>query len=88
MDPDGPVWSRHFSDAPDAEDCELLARSLKTLGVERMVVGHTVDTKGVRSACDGRVWMIDVGMAAYYGGKPAVLEIDAQGARAITASPG
>jgi hypothetical protein len=45
------------------------------LGVKRMVLGHTVHTEGIVKNCDGKVWCIDVGMAAYYGGHPEVLEI-------------
>ena len=40
-----------------------------------MVVGHTVQKNGINAACDGRVWRIDVGMAAFYGGTVQVLEI-------------
>jgi hypothetical protein len=40
-----------------------------------MVVGHTVQRTGITSFCGGRVWCIDVGIAAYYGGRPEVLEI-------------
>lgn len=72
--PDGPVWSRHYSDKPDATDCALLDEALTALDADRMVVGHTVQPQ-VTSACDGKVWMVDVGMAAHYGGKPAALEI-------------
>ena len=72
---DGPVWSRHFSDEPDAEDCRLLEATLERLAAQRMVVGHTVQTGGISSACDGRVWRVDVGMADHYGGQPAVLEL-------------
>ncbi len=75
VDQDGPVWTRAYSDQPDAEDCAMLERSLELLGAERMIVGHTVHTEGVQSACDGKVWMIDVGMAAHYGGPIQVLEI-------------
>jgi hypothetical protein len=70
---DGPVWSRHFSDSPDAEDCHLLEEVLDDL---RMVVGHTVQDEGISSACGEMVWRIDVGLARHYGGSPAVLEIE------------
>ena len=40
-----------------------------------MVVGHTVQREGITSACDEKVWRIDVGLARLYKGKPAVLEI-------------
>jgi len=74
-DSEGPVWTRAYSDGPDAKDCEMLGDVLTTLDAERMVVGHTVHTEGIQSACDDRVWMIDVGMASHYGGRPAALEI-------------
>lgn len=75
IDPKGPVWNRDYSDRPDADDCAQLGEALAILGVARMVVGHTVHTEGIQSACDDRVWMIDVGMAAHYGGPVEVLEI-------------
>ena len=72
---DGPVWSRHYSDDPDAEDCRLLEETLEALGARRMVVGHTVQEEGINPACGDMVWRIDVGLARHYGGSPAVLEI-------------
>ena len=72
---DGPVWSRHYSADPDVEDCRLLEVTLDELGANRMVVGHTVGKDGISSACEDKVWRIDVGLAAHYGGRPAVLEI-------------
>ncbi len=83
---DGPLWSRHFSDEPDASDCKLLAASLSTLGAKRMVVGHTVQPK-IRPACDQRVWRVDVGMAAHYGGRPEVLEIKNGSAKPLASAP-
>jgi len=72
---DGPVWSRHYSKEPDEEDCRLLDLALEQLGAQRMVVGHTVQDEGISSACDGRVWRVDVGMAEHYGGDAAVLDL-------------
>ena len=80
---DGPVWSRHYSDDPDAEDCRLLDDVLDELGARRMVVGHTVSREGISPACEERVWRIDVGMARHYGGRPAVLEIENGSTRII-----
>jgi hypothetical protein len=40
-----------------------------------MVVGHTVQGTGITAFCGARVWCIDVGQAAYYKGRPEVLEI-------------
>jgi hypothetical protein len=81
---DGPIWSRHFSDAPDAQDCADLQRSLEIVGAKRMVVGHTVIMEGIRSACEDRVWMVDVGMASHYGGKAAALEITSAGVEVLS----
>jgi hypothetical protein len=69
------VWSRHYSDEPDAEDCRLLEEALDGLGARRMVVGHTVQREGISPACGGKVWRIDVGLARHYGGKPAILDL-------------
>jgi Calcineurin-like phosphoesterase len=75
MQPDSPVWSRHFSDEPDEADCKLLEKSLGTLKAKRMVVGHTVQRE-IRPACGEQVWRIDVGMAAHYGGSAQVLVLE------------
>jgi hypothetical protein len=69
-----PVWTRDYSDAPGTSDCEELHATLSLLGASRMVVGHTVQS-AANPACDDQVWLMDVGMAAHYGGSPAALEI-------------
>lgn len=78
---DAPIWTRAFSQA--TTDCALLQKSLDLLRVKRMVVGHTPQLNGITSDCDGKIWRIDVGMAAHYGGKPAALEITKDGVRAL-----
>jgi len=72
---DSPIWSRHYSDETDAQDCALLDEVLAAVPAQRIVVGHTVQYNGITSECDGKVWRIDVGMATYYGGSISVLEI-------------
>ena len=52
----------------------MLTEALQLLGASRMVVGHTVQ-QGANTACDGKVWAMDVGMASHYGGQPAAIEI-------------
>jgi hypothetical protein len=80
---DGPVWSRHYSDDPDGEDCRLLEEVLDDLDARRMVVGHTVQDEGISPACGDMVWRIDIGLARHYGGSPAVLEIEDASIRVI-----
>jgi hypothetical protein len=70
---DSPLWTRAL--AGKDVDCAAVDRTLATLGVARMVFGHTVQDHGVSSACDGKVWRIDVGLAKLYGGPIEVLEL-------------
>ena len=82
-DSDDPVWDRHFSDEPDSADCLLLGEVLAALDCDRMVVGHTPMEDGVTTWCDDRVWCIDTGAAAAYGGPVEVLEITGRGIRVL-----
>ncbi len=88
VDEDGPVWTRRYG-APKLDDaaCRVLAKTLSLLGAQRMVVGHTVQEKGLSGACGDTVFRIDVGLAKHYGHRPAqVLEITKAGVRVLTAS--
>ncbi len=83
--PDGLVWLRDYSiPEPTAKACADLDAALAELKVVRMVVGHTVQASGITSACDDKVWRIDVGMAKHYGGKPAALEIKGEQLTVLT----
>jgi hypothetical protein len=68
-----PVWTRLYGYEP--VDCGALDHALERLGAKRMVVGHTPQQTGITSACSGKLWRIDVGLAKYYGGPIEVLEI-------------
>jgi hypothetical protein len=74
-DPEGPLWTRRYSDDKAGVDCERLGTALAALELDRMVVGHTPHLEGVSSACEGKVWRIDTGLSAFYGGAHEVLEI-------------
>jgi len=81
-----PIWVRDYSDGtPPAAHCAELGRVLNALSAQRMVVGHTVQQQGINSACDGKVWRIDVGLSRFYGGKPSVLEIRGDEVRPLSA---
>ncbi len=82
-DEQSPVWTRRYSDNPGPADCAVLEEALAALPAKRMVVGHTVHTEGITSACGGKVWLIDVGMASYYGGHPEALEIVGEEVRVL-----
>jgi hypothetical protein len=83
----GPIWVRDYSlDPVAANTCDALGQVLAALGARRMVVGHTVQKTGITSACDDRVYRIDVGLSRYYGeGAIQVLEIDGAQVRTLSA---
>jgi len=82
-----PIWMRDYSQDPVSPDtCRALGEVLSALGVRRMVVGHTVQKSGISSACDDRVYRIDVGLSRYYGQGPIqVLEIERDRVRVLSA---
>jgi hypothetical protein len=80
---DSPQWTRLYSDEPDSVACVTAREVLDALGAKRMVMGHTVQEDGVTSYCNGRIWCIDVGMAAHYGGSVEVLEIKGDAVRVL-----
>ena len=49
------VWSRAYSreDARDC-DCDALDRTLKASGLQRVVMGHTIQSHGINTACNVR----------------------------------
>ncbi len=75
---DSLVWTREYGGELTPEICGRVETVLHELGVQRMVVGHTVQEHGIASGCNGKVFRIDVGLSDYYGNKPTqVLELDA-----------
>lgn len=86
-DPDGPLWTRVYGEPQLGQQaCSILDETLRLLGAERMVVGHTVQRRGLSSACDGKVFRIDVGLSAHYGEQPVqALEILGNDTRILTA---
>lgn len=85
-----PIWVRDYSLDPVAPAaCETLGEVLSQLGVRRMVVGHTVQSAGISSACNDRVYRIDVGLSSYYGSGPIqVLELEGERVRILSAPRG
>jgi hypothetical protein len=82
---ESPQWTRLYSSDPDAVACEVLEQALTALEAKRMVMGHSIQASGIASACASRAWLIDVGLAAYYGGPMEVLEIVGDSVRVLGA---
>lgn len=87
MADDGLVWTRRYSERPTPQDCAALGEVLDMLGAKRLVVGHTVQKEGITEGCGGKVWRVDVGMSAFYGGKTEVLEIAGGDLRRLGETP-
>jgi hypothetical protein len=84
----GPLWLRTYSDGiPPTRACAELASVLEWLSAKRLVVGHTVQEQGINSACQGRVWRIDVGLSRSFGAPPSVLEIAGDKTRVLQSVP-
>ena len=85
--PDSPFWTRRYGGTEGEEEtCASVAQALDILGLERMVVGHTIQEQGINSACDGTLWRIDIGVSSFYGDRPPqVLEIANDRVRVLTA---
>jgi hypothetical protein len=73
---ESPVWHRGYAMEVDEAGCAALEDALARVGARRMVVGHTVQERGITSACSEQVWRIDVGLSRYYGGPREVLVIE------------
>lgn len=84
---DAPVWTRLYgAEELSQEACETLGSVLSALSVKRLVVGHTVQRRGISSACGERVFRVDVGLSDFYGDNPTqVLEIRGTETRVLTA---
>jgi hypothetical protein len=80
--PDSPIWTRVWGLGPI--DCERLDAVLRALDAERMVVAHTPQLTGITSECAGRLWRIDTGMSAYYGGPIQVLDLSGGSPRVLS----
>jgi hypothetical protein len=84
---DSPIWTRRYSSGTlSAALCAELEGVLRELEADRLVVGHTIQKRGISSACDDKIWRIDVGMARHYGGDIAALEIVRGKSRVLTPS--
>ncbi len=75
--PDGPFWFRGYARWSEDEGRQQVARILRRLDADHLVVGHTPQSSyTIRSRFGGKVFLIDTGMLApIYRGRPSALEI-------------
>lgn len=78
-DPLGPLWYRGLANDDETLRAPMVDAILERYGAQRMVLGHTVTQGIVWPRFDGRVILNDVGIAAYYGGYEAFLELGPDG---------
>lgn len=71
----GILWNRELSIG--SPDCEKLEKILKHFKVNGLIVGHTVQTNGINSKCNNKIWRVDTGMSKAFGSEEniQVLEI-------------
>lgn len=74
----GPLWYRGAIYCRAIEERPILEDSLKKLGVNQAIVGHTTSPDAtVHSLHDNKLVMLDTGMLVkYYSGRPAALVIE------------
>ncbi|RKP09030.1 Metallo-dependent phosphatase-like protein, partial [Thamnocephalis sphaerospora] len=73
---EGPAWYRGYALGNERVVCAALKRALDIMGVKQMVTGHTLQNKGqVLTRCDGRLFVIDVGISRAYKGAQAAIDI-------------
>ena len=72
-DREGPLWYRGLAESPMESS---LAQLLDEQKARRIVIGHTVQARGITLLFDGRLALIDVGMSSKMNdAPPACLEI-------------
>ena len=71
----GILWNRELS--LGSPDCKKVEKVLKHFKVNSIIVGHTVQDKGINNKCNNKVWRVDTGMSSAFGSKNniEVLEI-------------
>ncbi len=75
IDPDGPLWYRGLAQGDETAAAHV-DTVLRNMGVQRIVIGHTVTAGTVTPRYGGKVVLIDNGMAEAYGSRQACLVIE------------
>lgn len=65
---DGPFWNRFYSDGcTSGECCRTLEHLLRLYNVRAMIIGHTPQSRGISTLCNGQLFIIDTGMSYGFG---------------------
>jgi hypothetical protein len=73
---ESPLWYRGLARNNTEAEQAHLDNLLRHFDVNRVVIAHTVTEGAIKPRFDGKVIMIDTGMAAHYGSHKASLVID------------
>lgn len=64
----GPLWNRVLSQEPESMACPHVDEVLRVFNATQMVIGHTVQ-KQIKTRCQGRLQLIDIGISRAYRGR-------------------
>lgn len=70
---DSPLWYRGLAEGDEREFARHVDATLRTYGVKRIAVGHTVTRSAIMPRFGSRVVNIDIGLSRFYGRPPACL---------------
>ena len=76
MADDGPLWYRGMAQHPEDAEAANVETALAAQAVNHVIIGHTFTEGAVLPRFGGKVIQIDVGLAAYYGGRQACLLVE------------
>lgn len=79
-DPAGPLWYRGLAESMQEQVLSAFLDELQAAqGARRIVMGHTIQERGITLRADNRLALIDVGMSRWtLGGAPSCLVIERQ----------
>ena len=73
---EGPLWYRGLSEGDEHELASHVRAVLKTFGIKRIVVGHTVTRSAIMPRFGSSVLNLDIGLSKFYGRPPACLVVE------------
>ncbi len=83
LDQTGPLWYRGLALEDSPELRAHISAQFTKHGVNRIVVGHTPTGGLITPRFEGKVLLIDVGISRFYGGPPACVVFEKDGAHVI-----